>query len=257
MCVVGAPECGHRERGYMRSDMCKVIVERPRVQGWKHKRGRDDQWAKQDPEDAPQRESCARGRKRNGKYLNENLAPLRRFVMGQIGRPWDKVHAEICEHLRLTSAVQQHVLQHLDDFVVKDVEVVDGKPVHRADHRPVVGSKWREMAWVCPRSGILRRSPGRVRVVEAPDRDRVALDDGDQLQRIGGVWYHLIMRPVTGWQERQRMFDVVLREPLDGVDGWQVRRRVEALYGRPGVYAAQKIQLGKRALARMLPEGMR
>ncbi|MBL8974052.1 MAG: hypothetical protein JNK56_25895, partial [Myxococcales bacterium] len=47
------------------------------------------------------------------------------------------------------------------------------------------------------------------------------------------------------------------REPLDGVDGWQVRRRAEALYGRPGVYAAQKLQLGKRALARLLPEGMR
>ena len=142
----------------MRSDMCKVIVERPRVLGWKHKRGKDDQRARQDPEEAPLQESSARGRKRNHKYLNENLAPLRRFVLGQVGRRWDSVHAEICEHLRLTSAVQQHVLQHLDDFVVKDVEMVDGKPVHRADHRPVVGSRWRALAWVCPRTGILRAS---------------------------------------------------------------------------------------------------
>jgi hypothetical protein len=242
----------------MRWDMFKVIVERPRVLGWKHKRGRAEQQARQDPELAPLRASCARGRQRNHKHLNENLAPLRRYVMSQIGRPWDKVNAEICEHLRLASAVQLHVLQHLDDFVVKAVDVVDGRPLHRADHRPVVGSRWRAMAWVCPRSGILRRSPGRVVAAAPPAGDRVDLADGDQLQRIGGVWYRVVLAPTTSVRgERTRRFDVVLREPLEGSDSWLLRGRLEAQYGRPDVYAAQKIQLGKRALARLLPEGMR
>ena len=242
----------------MRSDMCKVIVERPRVLGWKHKRGRDDQRARQDPEEAPLQESSARGRKRNHKYLNENLAPLRRFVLGQVGRRWDSVHAEICEHLRLTSAVQQHVLQHLDDFVVKDVEMVDGKPVHRADHRPVVGSRWRALAWVCPRTGILRRSPARARVVAPPDRDHFTLKDGTRLQRVAGVWYQMVLMPIPSLPgERRGKVDLVLGEPLDGPDSWWLMYRMKALYGREGVYAAGKLQLGKRALARLLPEGMR
>lgn len=239
----------------MRWDMFKVIVERPRVKGWKHKRGRDEQRAVQEPEQAPQRQSCARGRQRNRKYLNENLAPLRRFVLGQVGRAWDRVHAEICEHLRLGSAVQQHVLQHLDDFVVRDVDVVDGKPVHRADHRPVFGNRWHEFAWVCPRSGILRRSPERRRPVAPPERDRVVLGDGSQLQRIAGVWYQLILMPLSDLT-RTRV-DAVLRRSVDGPDGWLVRRELTALYGRDGVYAVEKRQLGKRGLARLVPEGMR
>jgi len=239
----------------MRWDMFKVIVERPRVKGWKHKRGRDEQRAVQEPEQAPLRQSCARGRQRSGKYLNENLAPLRRFVLAQVGRPWDRVNAEICAHLRPGSAVQQHVLQHLGDFVVKDVEVVDGEPVHRADHRPVFGSRWREMTWVCPRSGILRRSPQREKPVASPVRDRVVLGERSQLQRIAGVWYQLIFMPLA--ELKGARVDAVLRRSVDGPDGWLVRRELTVLYGREGVYAVQKLQLGKRGLARLVPEGMR
>jgi hypothetical protein len=57
-------------------------------------------------------------RERGGyKMLNENLAPLRRFLERQIGRPWDKVYSEIAERLRVDSTVQQHVREHLRDFV--------------------------------------------------------------------------------------------------------------------------------------------
>jgi len=52
-----------------------------------------------------------------GKVLNENLAPLRRYLERQVGRKWDKVYAEISAQLRPTSAVQQHVRDHLHDFV--------------------------------------------------------------------------------------------------------------------------------------------
>lgn len=240
----------------MRWDMFKVIVERPRMKGREHPRGRDAERVRLDPEHAPLRESTARGRQANGKHLNENLAPLRRFVLGQVGRPWDKVHAEICEHLRLGSAIQRHVLEHLDDFVVREVEVVDGRPVHRRHGWPVVASRWRHMTWVCPRSGILRRSPPRERSMAPAVRDRVELADGDQLQRLDGVWYHLSLMPLSTLQG-ERKFDAVLHLRLDGSDYWALRQKLKAQYGRDGVYAEKKIQLGKRALARLLPEGMR
>lgn len=243
----------------MRSDMSKVIVERPRVKGRQEKRGRDDQRVKQEPEDAPQRESSARGRKSSPKYLNENLAPLRRFVLKQVGRPWDRVNAEICEHLRLTSAVQLHVMQHLDQFVVKDVEVVDGEPRHRGDGGMIVGGRWREIAWVCPRTGLLRRSPmGGGRRVVPPERDAFTLRDGTRLQRIAGIWYQMILMPMPGSpEERRGKVDLVLGERLDGPDGWWLMHRLKGLYGREGVYAGGKQQLGKRALARLLPKEMR
>ena len=49
--------------------------------------------------------------------LNENLAPLQRYLARQVGRPWNKIYAEIAEHLKPTSTVQQHVRDHLKDFV--------------------------------------------------------------------------------------------------------------------------------------------
>lgn len=66
----------------MRWDMYKVIVERPRI-GGSHapSRKRADQRARQDPEHAPLREPISRGR--GSKHLNENLAPLRRYLLGR------------------------------------------------------------------------------------------------------------------------------------------------------------------------------
>lgn len=51
------------------------------------------------------------------KSLNEKLAPLRRYLVRQVGRPWDKVYSEISANLKATNAVQQHVRDHLEDYV--------------------------------------------------------------------------------------------------------------------------------------------
>ena len=42
--------------------------------------------------------------------------------------------------------------------------------------------------------------------------------------------------------------------PKRGRAGWALLRQLELQHGRDGVYAAHKQQLGKRALARLLPE---
>ena len=55
------------------------------------------------------------------KSLNEHLGPLRRYLSSQVGRPWDKVYAEICAHISVDSAVQDHVRDHVFDYVTVDV----------------------------------------------------------------------------------------------------------------------------------------
>ena len=244
----------------MRWDMYKVIVERPRI-GGSHapSRKRADQRARQDPEHAPLREPISRGR--GSKHLNENLAPLRRYLLGQVGRRWDAVHAEISAGLRLTSAVQRHVLEHLDQSVARHVRMVGERPampVMAVDGRPLRPSLWRDVVYVCPRTGLLRRTPPRGKQKPPPERDRVVVADGDQLQRLGGVWYHVHLEPVPPLPaDCRRVTDVVTGLRLDDPEGRALALRLYEQYGRMGVYAARKLQLGKRALARLVPAELR
>jgi hypothetical protein len=92
----------------MRRDMSKVIVERAR-RGGRVGKGRYKNF---NLEDLPIKEGMRHPRK-YGKELNENLAPLYRFVQSQVGRPWNKVYSEIREFINSNSTIQQHVLVHL------------------------------------------------------------------------------------------------------------------------------------------------
>lgn len=99
------------------------IVERPRL-------GHSDSYhplraaRKHDlSEEAPLRESMTKPHRmyHEGKRLNENLRPLKRFIRGQVGRPWDKVYSEINEHVKVSNAVQAHIRQHLRDFLAVSI----------------------------------------------------------------------------------------------------------------------------------------
>lgn len=112
----------------MRKDMSKVIVERPRAtNGDGYKQGKRTQGYQHDPESAPAKEPL-RARNARSKTLNENLRPLIRFLRAQVGRPWDKVKSEMAEHIRLTNAVQKHVLDHVRRYVEENVVYRDGVP---------------------------------------------------------------------------------------------------------------------------------
>jgi hypothetical protein len=131
----------------MRKDMAKVIVTRARILEDAARKGRSV------PDEIQPKSIGLRRhvRERGGfKVLNENLAPLRRYLEAQVGRPWDKVYSEIAANLRVSNTVQQHVRDHLKDFV----------NLHRAPGRwPVglAGRPWYEPLYVDPR-GYLRRT---------------------------------------------------------------------------------------------------
>src|SRR4051812_28161761 len=98
----------------MRHDMANVLVERPRRGGGvKYPRGAGPFWGRVALEELPAREALKRPWVTCPKSLNENLAPLRRFLLSRVGRPWDAVYGEICERINRDSAVQLHIWQHL------------------------------------------------------------------------------------------------------------------------------------------------
>ena len=108
----------------MRDDMFELIIERPR---WASRIRYSRRLRRSDPQISPMRDPDRLpfqvGLKRAATYskihksLNENLAPLKRYLEGQVNRPWNKVWSDICANLKTTSTVQQHVRDHVGDFV--------------------------------------------------------------------------------------------------------------------------------------------
>src|SRR5919202_1057601 len=110
----------------MRSDMAKVIVERPRLRGhaWNKPKGYHRKLHRLRGEGLPVREGMKARWQGGTKMLNEHLGPLRRYLDSQVGRPWDQVFSEICAHIDRSSAVQDHVRDHVADYVAVHVILV-------------------------------------------------------------------------------------------------------------------------------------
>ena len=177
----------------MRPDMAKVIVERPRRGGY----GRIKRRIGQDLESQPIKQGM-KYRLGDTKSLNENLAPLRRYLARQVGRPWSKVYSEISENLRATNAVQQHVRDHLKDFVAIRVTCDEtGEPIN-------VSGWWRSYDfYVDPRDGILKRVKAETdkarkrakeqrrqrRALAESKVDRIKVSPGSDLRRVNGIWF--------------------------------------------------------------------
>lgn len=144
----------------MRNDMAKVIVERPRRGGEGARFPRQGKpWrAQSDADPGPAREGMRRRwQARNvEKSLNENLAPLERYLHAQVGRPWNHVWRDISQRIRPANAVQQHVRDHVKWIVCLHVFLRDGKPWTRrwGAGRPL--GVVRAELYVHPVTGLLR-----------------------------------------------------------------------------------------------------
>jgi len=100
----------------MRADMFKVIVERPR---WGAGHAPPVKLKKdKDPRSQIGLRRHAKEQAAYTKSLNENLAPLVRFIQRRVGRRWDDVFSEICARLDTGSTVKMHVREHLPHFVL-------------------------------------------------------------------------------------------------------------------------------------------
>lgn len=239
----------------MREDMSKVIVERPRtgraVAGLRPGRTR----ALADDDGEPIRAKGARepkGRAQKTKRLNETLNPLKRYLASNIGRPWNKVFSEISEHLKPRSTVQQHVRDHVTDFVATKTHMKAGVVVvsssRHGGERPL-SEHW-SLFYVHPRTGLLRKN--------------------EFYRRIGAVRREARIKAEAELAKRMREIDARTQLHLFKEDWWEVKLAkvqavyhdvvhsaklsklpAEELYGRHGVHACDKRQLSKAEIKRL------
>jgi hypothetical protein len=237
----------------MRPDMFKVIVERPR-------RGRRRKFPRGEKAYLANELRGMRRAHRSHKHLIETLAPLERFLGSHVGKHWSKVYAEICEHLRPDSAVQQHVRDHSEDLVALHTEKRENgiyvKP-GRGWFRTGKLAETRFEFYVHPVCGVLMRNRQRSSCARRSSEERqhtaavVALRRRDisktvQLHKLTGCWFEVTLTPATprgrdeppAPGERDAIIDAGL-SPLGRYE----------LYGQPNVYASAKRQLSKRELA--------
>ncbi|ANP47176.1 hypothetical protein [Candidatus Viadribacter manganicus] len=236
--------------------MSKVIVERPRVgrAAAGLRPGRTRMLVDDDGE--PIRAKGAREpqkREQKTKHFNETLNPLKRYLASNVGRPWDKVYSEICEHLKPSSTVQQHVRDHLQDFVAMKTRTKAGviMATNRwGGERPLADHHC--LYYVHPRTKLLRknehyqRAGARWRAARTKAAAEIAkrlrvVDEKTQLHLFDGAWWEVKLAkiPLHGTYT-----DVVHGAQLSTLHG-------EALYARHGVYARDKRQLSKAEIKKL------
>jgi hypothetical protein len=181
------------------------------------------------------------------KWLNENLAPLRRFLRSQVGRPWDLVRSDIAAHVRRTSAVQAHIFEHLEDYVQTDVTIVDGVPYARRWGRfePLTRSRGRTLLWVCPRSGLLREAPPPAKTPKRFGR-RLRASAGVELREIDGVFRHVELRPFRD-AAKETIVDALVGPLVGSWFGYE--ERYQKTFKRNDAYAVDVRPLGLREIA--------
>ena len=240
----------------MRNDMHRVLVTRARLGGKVRRKGRARR-VEEMPAVVGMKRSHALP-KGDLKMLNEYLQPLRRYLHAQVGRPWDKVWSEISAGLRASSAVQQHVRDHVFDFVAKDVSLRGREVwVHEYGRERPLRESIREL-WIDPRTGILQSNRRRVTLRQArrarreqTERElctRMAPGKGDvQYHRLrDGAWWEVTLahEPNPPSPDAIPPTDVVLAAGLAALP-------TNELYGKGGVYAVHKRQLSRREVARL------
>jgi hypothetical protein len=239
----------------VRSDMAKVIVERPRFGS--RDRGKPKGYKRRltrfGADGPPIREGMKTRSLGGTKRLNEHLGPLRRYLNSQVGRPWDHIFSEICAHINRDSAVQDHVRDHIDDFVTTDVIVIDGIPCQGANGwrfgRPLhEGLPWRSL-YVCPHSGLLKRVKA---IKKLPDRrdpkpEFVKVSATEVCKYLAGVWHLVTVRPLPEDRSACRQRDVVLGRAVADIEPCLAFKH----YGA-AVYAVATRRLAQREI-RQLP----
>jgi hypothetical protein len=252
----------------MREDMYKVIVERPR----RGKCGDAAAVRLRRDFDGPTKLGMRAGY--GSRNLNENLAPLRRYLRAQLGRPWNKVFSEICAEIDRRNTVQQHIHQHIRDFIAIDVEVREGQLVDLAP-------RWRFLRsdpgisqefYVDPYSGLIRlnrhyrswrREVAESRKLEAAKiaARRRAVDEDTLLLLLEGIWFRVevevlpkerLVENVMDGKTHRRMiaeprYDVVQRKSVSRAAEADMRRSMQ-LYGSGDLYAVSKRQISTREI---------
>lgn len=210
----------------MRTDMKKVLTERPRAG---HDRCYHEVRAKEnrgDPDDLP-RNRGMRAPYMTGydlaKEFTDLLGPLKRFMWSCIGRRWDDVWSEICGQLS-NNTVDAHLRDHVRREIDVDTVLIGGEVFYRSRFNGyqtpgglfvhpttgiVCGEPSRRAAWKDTRP-LVTRDGIRYRAGE----DGVLYPPGETWQRHWNRWFTPKPRKLIGF-EREAV-------QVDGIWYWVV-----------------------------------
>ena len=234
----------------MRSDMHKVVIERPRWNPGPDKNGRR---ANLPDELLPKFEGIKRPHDRR-KGLTDLLGPLKRWLQSQVGRPWNDVYSEACAVIKPDSIIRAHIKTHLLQFVDRHTFMHEGKVCVLDTGYPaygVVAVAERRFGcsrfFVHPETGLLYAIPQKSRKELRAKRRAVKsetfrwLDRNFGLKQIGDVWFACQFRVVSP-EGRFKAYDHALGHEV-GREGL-LRRNGECLH------CIGKRQLSRRELRR-------
>jgi len=184
----------------MRKDMKKVIISRPRAGGidrcLRKKINVQDLDENNDIDDGyPTRISVKKdavGPNGDRKSQTDLLGPLQRYLRKQVGRPWNDVWSEICEHSK------DFMGDHLKTHIEWEVEVNC-----RFDEDELVGpngypvGRWRRngQLYVHPETGILLKAEARDKYRHKKPEYKIVEMDGQEYYQHEGIWYRVKTEP--------------------------------------------------------------
>lgn len=236
----------------MRSDMKKLIVERPRYNpGGMNRIPRSWKNYRNDPELFQDNFSCdkesmrkpySRGWTRR-KEFSDNLQPLFRWLLSKVGMKWDDVYSEFREQLKMDSTLQYHIWSHFRDMVTtspmyigKDFVVDENGKSGTYQVGPILYVE----------DGILKRK----NLNKSPQQFSESFNTKYEVKRvnsslvvkISGIWYMLEMRKVD---LSQHQYDVVTK--WNGVNsGFPLYKK--PLDSKNNMYAHSKRQMSTKEL---------
>jgi hypothetical protein len=185
----------------MRSDMGRVVIERPR-RGSSHEspkvrhfRGRVNEEGDYDGlTRLPSSSNKINGfvPKIPDKSFTDLLGPLRRYLRKNVGRPWDNVYSEASESLKaggwgVNHVFTNHFLGEVDRTVYQDESgaLISLQHSNRFGRLPLWGF------YVHPRTGLLcyAKPPRRIKRRDPNDLNLVQRKDGGCYVRIKDLWF--------------------------------------------------------------------
>src|SRR5207245_497682 len=214
----------------MRSDMKKVVVERPRGQSYvpNRKFGTRLRYIPgHDYEEQPKRVGISESYRNYGysaKWLTDLLGPLERFLRSSLGRPWNDVYSELCAGLDKRKATGLHIFQHVEHMVERHC--------HADDDGNIYGNNWRyrkiQRFYVHPKTGLLCEAPRETkrerkrRHLLAMPVTRLELGNNTAYQKHDAVWYRVKLMADYVWRSKtpKPTWDIFLQREVALNWGW-------------------------------------
>ena len=197
----------------MRKDLNKLLCEHERDEsGRRYKEVRHLKKYHQFGEEGEGLSSFESTRYRYGgkrKSFSENLNPLYGQIRKYLGRSWDDLYSDLCKNFDKRSVINQHILQHLYDFIRVKTLIIDGEIwVHTQWGNPKLLEEYGETEYyVDPTSRIIKKNPhyrnwkiaAKERALKKEREEAEVtrwINDKLVLRKIDGLWYEFVVAPL-------------------------------------------------------------